>query len=130
MIVALALAHSTVQGCSHSISVDLRCFVTGAANAANGLAVGVGLRLQQLWVCLNAHDNHLVNGHQSLKAWEHLVPEEAGHCSNQPPSQSCNQPYHAANGLVVGVVHRLQQLWVCQSAHDNRHVNDHQSFKA
>ena len=24
--------------------------------AANGLAVGVGLRLQQLWVCLNAHD--------------------------------------------------------------------------
>ena len=52
MVVALALAHSTVQGCSHSISVDLRCYVTGAANAANGLAVGVGLRLQQFFDAL------------------------------------------------------------------------------
>ena len=25
-------------------------------------------RFQQLWVCLSAHDNHLVNGHQSFKA--------------------------------------------------------------
>ena len=29
--------------------------------------MGVGLRLQQLWVYLSAHDNHLVDGHHSFE---------------------------------------------------------------
>ena len=29
--------------------------------------MGVGLRLQQLWVYLSAHDNQLVDGHHSFE---------------------------------------------------------------
>ena len=40
----------------------------GAADVITGLVVGVGRRLQQLWVGLNVHDNHLIDGYQSFKA--------------------------------------------------------------
>ena len=56
MTVDLILTPRTTQCYVHTIPVGLRCHAIGVTDAANSLAVGVGLRLQQLWVCLRAPD--------------------------------------------------------------------------
>ena len=45
-----------------------QCHAIGAADAAHGLVVGVGFLLQQFWICLSIHHNHLIDGHPSFEA--------------------------------------------------------------
>ena len=61
---------STAQRRVHGIPVGPGCHAVGAADAADGLVVGLTCRLEQLVVGRGAHHDHLVDGLQGLEGLE------------------------------------------------------------
>ena len=54
----------------HGIPVRPGCHAVGAANAADGIVVGLTSRLEQLGVGRGAHHDRLIDGLQSLEGLE------------------------------------------------------------